>query len=418
MAFSILVHRVPEGITNPMREMGSWPLERFPSMGDAAQTVAQVNAAFQARGILTNGVDRTSGLNLPHGVAALTAAFADGQLRYLRAENPSQDLMQLLVDVGGQDQWRIFDAKSGDALVTLPPQPIDAPTPATRGYLPPQTPAPHAPAPQPPIQKPPAADPAAGALAQLAHAVRAVHTAGTQAANVFLRGVGDYIEGDVELLPSQTRLPLTGDIRLAGDNLRRAMYQPELGTWHQAEVRVPENGEPSITTDHQTEPSWSMVPPARQFTRDLQRFPRATQHVPAWYIRPSEEVAQIDPGGMFTLAGTEENALRRRVPDTNLLIPVHHREQVGPNGRQQQLIFEIYLPQDCWRQGTRSPLAQWVDQQLVATGLWQSETRPPDAELIWRVAEDAGANYLNELLARHGITGITVQARIQNGAAA
>ncbi len=266
--------------------------------------------------------------------------------------------------------------------------------------------------PQPPL------DPAAAALAQLVAAVRAVQPPDAELVTVKVRGVGDYLEGELLLAPQRSMLPLTGDIRMAAENLRRAMYQPEVGTWHEATVTVPAAGEPSIDVNLDEEPGWHMVPPARQFTRDMQRFPRATQHVPEWYTRPSEEVASIDPGGMFTLAGIEENALRRRVPGTNLLIPVHHREQVGPNGSQQQLIFEIHLPQDCWRQGPQSPLAQWVDQQLVATALWQCETRTADAELIWRVAGAPGASYLSELLARHGITGIQVQARSQNGAAA
>lgn len=492
MAFSIMVHRVPEGINHPMREMGSWPVDRFPGMGDAAQAVARINAAMQARGFVADGVDRATGLNVPLGVAALSGAFADGQLRFLRAENPSQDLIQLLVDVGAEARWRVFDAKSGDELVTMPPQPIYPQPPAAQAYtgpaapttaqpIPPQhyptepAPTPHqapqpfaapnepvphqlapnqpgeshgtptyggpgqpgpfvAPNPQatvqphpvqhfahqpPPPQPPvPPVVPAAAELAQLAAAVRAVRPADAELVTVLLRGVGDYLEGELLLAPQRTVLPLTGDIRTAAENLRRAMYQPELGTWHEASVTVGAEGEPSIEVNLDSEPSWLMVPPARQFTRDLQRFPRATQHVPEWYIRPSEEIASIDPGGMFTLAGTEENALRRRVPGTNLLIPVHYREQVGPNGSQQHLIFEIYLPQDCWRQGTQSPLAQWVDQQLVATALWQCETRTPDAELIWRVADGLGASYLIELLTRHGITGIVVQSRDQNGAAA
>ncbi|MET9492380.1 hypothetical protein [Nocardia sp. NPDC006630] len=66
------------------------------------------------------------------------------------------------------------------------------------------------------------------------------------------------------------------------DQLRSAMYQPEVGTWYTARYVIDRSGEFTIEFDYEHEPDF--VPPltAGAYALDFEHFPRDDAHTPDW----------------------------------------------------------------------------------------------------------------------------------------
>ncbi|MBW8483552.1 hypothetical protein [Actinomadura parmotrematis] len=66
------------------------------------------------------------------------------------------------------------------------------------------------------------------------------------------------------------------------DELRRVMYRGDKGAWFTARLDVERSGRFSAEFDFDAEPAFTPPLTADAYRRDLERFPRAAEHVPAW----------------------------------------------------------------------------------------------------------------------------------------
>jgi hypothetical protein len=72
------------------------------------------------------------------------------------------------------------------------------------------------------------------------------------------------------------------DLRKAFMALRRLFYQPGKGTWFTAEFTLTQEGHFSTDFDFDNEPDWKIPAGAVAYARDLQDFPRDSEHTPEW----------------------------------------------------------------------------------------------------------------------------------------
>lgn len=66
------------------------------------------------------------------------------------------------------------------------------------------------------------------------------------------------------------------------DRLRSGMYAEGLGTWFSAKFRLTYPFTYSVEYDRDNEPRWAEPPPEAAYAEELERYPRAPEHVPDW----------------------------------------------------------------------------------------------------------------------------------------
>ncbi|WP_199433276.1 hypothetical protein [Qaidamihabitans albus] len=82
--------------------------------------------------------------------------------------------------------------------------------------------------------------------------------------------------------------PLTGTLA----ELRARMYRPGRGTWFSARFELRSGEPPEADFDYDGDPQWWPEVPPSLFARDLEIFPRADEHVPAWLRARLDEAAR------------------------------------------------------------------------------------------------------------------------------
>lgn len=66
------------------------------------------------------------------------------------------------------------------------------------------------------------------------------------------------------------------------DELRRVMYRRDKGAWFTARLSVERSGRFSVEFDYDGEPDFRPPLAASAYRQDLDRFPRAEDHIPGW----------------------------------------------------------------------------------------------------------------------------------------
>jgi hypothetical protein len=66
------------------------------------------------------------------------------------------------------------------------------------------------------------------------------------------------------------------------DELRRVMYQRGKGAWFTARLEVERSGRFSAEFDYDGEPDFTPPLTPSAYALDLERFPRADEHIPSW----------------------------------------------------------------------------------------------------------------------------------------
>ncbi|MGK5556888.1 hypothetical protein ACSNOI_35295 [Actinomadura kijaniata] len=66
------------------------------------------------------------------------------------------------------------------------------------------------------------------------------------------------------------------------DELRRAMYRRGKGAWFTARLEVERSGRWTVEFDYDAEPDFTPPLPPAAYAQDLDRFPRAEEHIPGW----------------------------------------------------------------------------------------------------------------------------------------
>lgn len=79
----------------------------------------------------------------------------------------------------------------------------------------------------------------------------------------------------------------------AMDDLRRAMYQENVGTWFTATIKIDSSQKYQTDFDYDSEPDF--VPPLApgSYAEDLEHFPRSEENTPDW-LRQKVTQAQAD----------------------------------------------------------------------------------------------------------------------------
>ncbi|WP_155989191.1 hypothetical protein [Nocardiopsis sp. CNT312] len=78
------------------------------------------------------------------------------------------------------------------------------------------------------------------------------------------------------------RFPVPGGVETAAAGLKRVCYRPGRGTWMSMDFTVQRTGRYDVDYDHSVEPEHAALPAPADYARELERFPRADQCVPAW----------------------------------------------------------------------------------------------------------------------------------------
>jgi hypothetical protein len=66
------------------------------------------------------------------------------------------------------------------------------------------------------------------------------------------------------------------------DELRRVMYRADKGAWFTARLQVERSGHFSAEFDYDGEPDFTPPLASSAYALDLDRFPRADEHIPDW----------------------------------------------------------------------------------------------------------------------------------------
>jgi hypothetical protein len=66
------------------------------------------------------------------------------------------------------------------------------------------------------------------------------------------------------------------------DELRRVMYRRDKGAWFTARLKVERDGRFSAEFDYDAEPEFTPPLTSSAYALDLERFPRADEHIPRW----------------------------------------------------------------------------------------------------------------------------------------
>ncbi|MCP9954610.1 antitoxin YezG family protein [Actinomadura madurae] len=66
------------------------------------------------------------------------------------------------------------------------------------------------------------------------------------------------------------------------DELRRVMYRADKGAWFTARLQVERSGHFSAEFDYDGEPEFTPPLAPSAYALDLDRFPRADEHIPDW----------------------------------------------------------------------------------------------------------------------------------------
>jgi len=85
--------------------------------------------------------------------------------------------------------------------------------------------------------------------------------------------LADGRNGDIELPAEVTR---------GFQELRELMYEPDRGTWFSARLILRAGAAPEFSFNFDEDPQWWPALPPTAFCRDLEAFPRADEHIPAW----------------------------------------------------------------------------------------------------------------------------------------
>ena len=64
--------------------------------------------------------------------------------------------------------------------------------------------------------------------------------------------------------------------------LREAMYQPGLGTWFSAVLRVDRSGAVDGRFDYESEPEWDAPVDSIAYVTDFEKYPRDIENQPEW----------------------------------------------------------------------------------------------------------------------------------------
>ena len=76
--------------------------------------------------------------------------------------------------------------------------------------------------------------------------------------------------------------PLSRDTLAAIEDLRGALYQGDKGAWITMSATITATGQIDIDVNYDDQPGWETPIPAAAYARDLARYPRDPEHVPAW----------------------------------------------------------------------------------------------------------------------------------------
>ncbi|MFV2196707.1 hypothetical protein [Nocardiopsis sp. LOL_012] len=94
------------------------------------------------------------------------------------------------------------------------------------------------------------------------------------------------------------RFPVPGGVEAAAAGMKRVCYRPGRGTWMSMDFTVRRTGRYDVDYDHSVEPVGAALPDPADYARELERFPRAEECVPAW-LR-----ARLGRAGAAGLSGT------------------------------------------------------------------------------------------------------------------
>ncbi|MEU7530275.1 hypothetical protein AB0A74_31425 [Saccharothrix sp. NPDC042600] len=77
-------------------------------------------------------------------------------------------------------------------------------------------------------------------------------------------------------------VPPDDDVKERFAALRAGMARPDRGTWFQATLRLDYPDQYSVDYNRTDLPDFGTPPPAEAYARELELFPRAEEHTPAW----------------------------------------------------------------------------------------------------------------------------------------
>lgn len=85
----------------------------YPAMGEPEQIRRELNERIATTGITSPWFDKSSGVNLPDGVGAVSFHIHGGLVRSIMVSRPTSDLLEILCRWGQPVGWRVFDVGSG-----------------------------------------------------------------------------------------------------------------------------------------------------------------------------------------------------------------------------------------------------------------------------------------------------------------
>lgn len=103
---------------DPYEESFAWSEADYPPMGPTGDVIAELNRRVREAGLVVGPEHFDHGVLLPDGVESVTVCEHDGQLRFLLINDPTGEQMEILADMGEADDWRIYDAGTGDEILT------------------------------------------------------------------------------------------------------------------------------------------------------------------------------------------------------------------------------------------------------------------------------------------------------------
>lgn len=100
------------------------------------------------------------------------------------------------------------------------------------------------------------------------------------------RAVGNYVESGAGIKWPDgrvTQLALPDAFWNLFWKLRAGMAGQETGTWISSLFRIQQPGTYEVKFNREVEPRWAANPPAAEFARELEMFPRTPENIPDWF---------------------------------------------------------------------------------------------------------------------------------------
>ncbi|MFC0582383.1 hypothetical protein [Micrococcoides hystricis] len=473
MGLLMIVHRVPDALGHP-NEMMNWPAEHYPPLGSVGHVVQRINDEILDRGMGTQWFDDRFGLMIPYGVESFDGTVHGGQFRWLMVSQPTPELMQLLVDVGGEQNWRMFNAATGEEITPghqldhqqheepaeaedqdlgselfgQPEQVVDVEaegTPEQQEYF----------------------DRLNAATQHVGEILYAALPDNATSMRLTVQTIGEEWMHRLEVDPKGPTPPLPQGLDQPLRDLRQAMYQPGKGAWFQAGFTVDQDAQMDVDYNYDDEPVWFQPPRRGSFMQEVDLFRRDADTTPAW-LESAVAAAQVEeqqpteaaqPEARTETAVTEPAVNEAPVNEApapqsfETHKPFEPHQQPAPQVAPQQPMapvppvppvppqqygqpqpaaqpypqqppaqpmaapklpaskgMNVELPQDWFNDRNNPATLMWVEQQFVATALLQTE-QAHGAPVQWKVRSAEEQEFLQQLLAQNGIAGITITSR-------